>query len=66
MNFSELGDYYLAMCYFLGFTENYIEYDMSRQVGIYMLTQMCKLENMYAKKFIESLKNIVNHDIFDN
>lgn len=58
LSFSELGDYYLAMCYFLGFTEDYIEYEMSTQVGIYMLTQMCKLENKYAEKFIESLSKI--------
>lgn len=53
--FSALGDFYLAMCYFVGFAEDFMEYEVCSQTGMYMLLQLCKLDNKYADSFIESL-----------
>ena len=58
LHFSELGDFYLAMCNFVGFTEDFMEHEICMQLGMYMLVQLCKLENKYAEKFIESLSLI--------
>lgn len=57
-HFSALGDFYLAMCYFLGFAEDFLEYEICSQTGLYMLIQLCKLENTYAEKIMESLPPI--------
>lgn len=55
-HFNELGDFYLGLCYLIGFTEDILEaYTLSYQVGLYMLIQQCKLENQYAEKFIDSI-----------
>ena len=56
--FSELGDYYLAMCYYLGFAEDVLEYEKCFQTGSYMLLQLLKLDNKYADKFFETLPEI--------
>ncbi len=56
--FSELGDYYLAICYFLGFAEDFIEYEQSFQTGFHMLLQLSKLDNKYADKFFETMPQI--------
>lgn len=53
--FSALGDFYLGMCYFVGFAEDFMEYEVCSQTGMYMLLQLCKLDNKYADSFIESL-----------
>ena len=53
--FSELGDYYLAICYFLGFAEDFIEYEQSFQTGFHILLQLSKLDNKYADKFFETM-----------
>ena len=54
-HFSELGDYYLALCNLIGFTEDFIEYEESFQTGLNMLLQLCKLKNKYAEEFMETL-----------
>lgn len=54
LRFSELGDYFLAMCYCLGFVEDSVEYELSVKIGMHMLDQLCKIENKYAENFIES------------
>lgn len=56
--FSPLGDFYLAMCYFTGFAEDFIDYETCAQTAVNMLLQLCKLENKYAEKFMESLPTI--------
>ena len=56
--FSELGDFYLAMCYFFGFVEDFIDYETCTQTAMLMLLQFCKLENKYADSFMESLPSI--------
>lgn len=56
--FSELGDYYLALCYYIGFKEDFIEYEQCVQTGFYMLMQLLKIENKYAEKFFENLMKI--------
>jgi len=56
--FSELGDFYLAMCYFFGFVEDFIDYETCIQTAILMLLQLCKLENKYADNFMESFTSI--------
>lgn len=56
--FSTLGDFYLAICYFMGFAEEEIGYEACSQTAILMLLQLCKLENKYAEKFMESLPTI--------
>ena len=56
--FSPLGDFYLAMCYFIGFVEDFIDYEACAQTAVNMLLQLCKLENKYAEKFMESLPAI--------
>lgn len=56
--FSELGDFYLAMCYFFGFAEDLIDYETCTQTAMLMLLQLCKLENKYANSFMESLPSI--------
>lgn len=57
-HFSALGDFYLAMCYFIGFAEDFIDYETCAQTAVHMLLQLCKLENKYAEKFMESLPSI--------
>lgn len=56
--FSELGDFYLAMCYFFGFAEDLVDYETCTQTAMLMLLQLCKLENKYADRFMESLPSI--------
>ena len=56
--FWELGDYYLAICYFLGFAEDFIEYEQSFQTGFHVLLQLSKLDNKYADKFFETMPRI--------
>ena len=56
--FSDIGDYYFALCFVIGFTEDYLDYESSVQTGIYMLIQLCKLNNTYAENFIESIPPI--------
>ena len=58
VNFSALGDFYLAMCYLVGFAEDFIEYETGYISGIYMLIQLCKLENTYAEKLLGDLFQI--------
>ena len=58
MQFSELGDFYLAMCYFFGFAEDIVDYETCTQTAMLMLLQLCKLENKYADSFMESLPSI--------
>lgn len=57
IDFSTLGDFYLAMCYLIGFKEDFIEYETGYLTGVYMLIQLCKLENTYAEKLLEDLFN---------
>lgn len=56
--FSELGDFYLAMCYFFGFAEDLVDYETYAQTATLMLLQLCKLENKYADSFLESLSSL--------
>ncbi len=56
--FSELGDYYLAICYLVGFVEEFLECDNCSNVGIYMLIQLSKLDNKYADKFFETMPKL--------
>lgn len=53
--FSDLGDYYLAMCYYFGFADDCVDYNTASTTGICMLIQQEKLDNEYARKFIESI-----------
>ena len=53
--FSELGDYYLAMCYFVGFAEDFIKYEESSHAGLYMLIQLSKIDNKYADRFFDTM-----------
>lgn len=58
-HFSELGDYYLAMCSLCGFAEDFLDvfadYKNCFCSGLYMLFQLYKLENKYAESFFDSL-----------
>lgn len=53
-HFSELGDYYLALCNLLNFDDDFSDYEISYQAGLYMIIQLSKLGNKYADKFIET------------
>lgn len=59
-HYSELGDFYLAMCNFVAFADDVAEteYESYAQAGLYMLVQLYKLNNKYAEKLIESLPGI--------
>ena len=55
LSFAQLGDYYLALCTFLNFDEDFIGTDEGIHIGSYMLYQLHKLKNEYALKFIENI-----------
>ena len=52
--FSELGDYYLALCYLVGFADDYIEFESCQNTGFLMMLQLCNLDNKYAEKVMET------------
>ena len=56
--YSELGDFYLALCYFIGFAEDFFEYEDISNAGMHMMIQLCKIENEHAIKFMESIPGI--------
>lgn len=51
--FSDLGDFYLAICYFQGFTDYEYDYDNCVLTALMMLTQQMEIGNKYAEKFLE-------------
>lgn len=51
--FNDLGDFYLAICYFLGFTDCEYDYDNCVLTALMMLTQQMEIGNKYAEKFLE-------------
>lgn len=51
--FSELGDYYLALCYVIGFVDDSVDYNTSALVGAHMMLQLDQLENKYAFSYIK-------------
>lgn len=55
INFCDLGDFYLAMCYFLGFAYEDFEYDSCVQTAFMMLLQQYELDNKYAEKFLDCI-----------
>ena len=55
INFSELGDYYSAMCYFFEFVDDCIESELCFKIGIHMLLQLYRLGNKYAEKVIDAI-----------
>lgn len=55
VNFSDLGDFYLSMCYFQGFTDEDFDYDSCVQTAFMMLLQQDELDNKYAEKFLDCI-----------
>ncbi len=53
---SDLGDYYLALRYVLGIIDNDYTYEMNQMIGIQMIYAFAQLDNPYALKFIELCK----------
>lgn len=53
-SFSELGDYYLALCYVLGFADDCIEIESCQNTGYLMMFQLCNLDNKYAEKLLDN------------
>lgn len=62
LKFSNLGDFYLSLCYLQGFVDIDFDYDSCFQTALMMMYQQAELENTYAIKFLESLENIENID----
>ena len=58
VHFSELGDYYLAICYLFGFEEDFDDYETYAKVSIYMLLQQYEIGNKYAIEFIDNFPKI--------
>lgn len=56
--FSELGDYFLAICYYFGFAEDFLEFEQCSQTGAHMLLQLCKIDNKYANRFFQTFPRI--------
>lgn len=57
-SFSELGDYYLALCYLVGFADDYIEFESCQSTGFLMMLQLCNLNNKYAEKVIDTFPGL--------
>ena len=57
-SFSELGDYYLALCYLVGFADDYIEFESCQSTGFLMMLQLCNLDNKYAEKVIDTFPGL--------
>lgn len=56
--FSELGDYFLALCYIVGFADDDIDFKLSQKVGGLMLLQLYNIENKYAEKLLDNFPEI--------
>lgn len=50
--FLELGDYYAALCFVLGFTDEDIDDDTSYMIGVNMIGQLRSFNNKYAVEFL--------------
>ncbi|MBQ3602205.1 MAG: helix-turn-helix transcriptional regulator [Clostridia bacterium] len=55
VKFSDLGDFYLSMCYFQGFTDGDFDYDACVQTAFMMLIQQYDLNNKYAENFLDCI-----------
>lgn len=60
LNYSDLGDFYLTLCYFDGYILDSSDYENSIQAAVMMLLQQEEIGNHYAKKFLEFFENITN------
>jgi len=49
--YSELGDFYLAMCYIFGYVRNSLSSEMNRALGFELLRVFDLVGNEYAEKF---------------
>lgn len=50
---SQLGDYYLALRYVLGIIDNDYTNEMNQMVGMQMICAFAQLDNQYALNFIK-------------
>lgn len=62
IKFSDLGDFYLSMCYFQGFTNCEYDYNKCVETALMMLLQQFEIGNHYAEKFLECYIIIDNLD----
>lgn len=60
LDYSELGDYYLALCYYVGFVDLEMDYETYLNTSMLMLAQQAILENPYAITFFECTETIIN------
>lgn len=63
-DFCELGDFFLLQCFWQGFIDEDIDYDICQQTAGLMVYQQIKLNNSYVIKLFENLFNIRISDIF--
>ena len=54
VTYSDLAHYYSALQYAVGFVGNDYGLELNKTIGIEMLTNLAKLGNQYARKFIEA------------
>lgn len=62
IKYSDLGDFYLALCYVDGYILDEAAYETSMQTAGMMLLQQEELGNHYAINFLKFFENIVNPD----
>ena len=53
-NWSDLGDYYLAMRYTSGLVDTALSAEMNMTIGIQLMIAYAQLDNKYAKTFLRS------------
>lgn len=53
-NWSDLGDYYLALCYTNGLIDTSLSVEMNVTMGIQLMIAYAQLDNKYAKMFLRS------------
>lgn len=62
-NWSELGDYYMALRLIMNATDNGYEKDMNIVSGYSLMFQLCELGNKYALACLEELEELFNEPI---
>lgn len=60
--FADLGDFYLSICYLVGFVTGSFDYISCVNAAFMMLFQQFDLDNKYAEKFLEIYDIIENLD----
>ena len=62
-DWSELGDYYMALRFLMNATDNGYEKDMNMASGYSLMYQLYELDNKYAIDFWEKLEELFNEPI---